>query len=105
MGVPREMDQRFEQFDTDGTLRPAIISPGDTWTKHAHKALVANHDTSTLGSEDQCKEKNAAFGLLDALTRSGALAVKGTSLHVVVAATHSFDKTVQETVVQDNVNP
>jgi len=27
------------------------------------------------------------------------------SLHVVVAATHCFDKTVTETVIQDNTNP
>ena len=43
--------------------------------------------------------------LLDALTRSGTLAVDEASLHVVLAATHSFDKTLMATVVQDNVDP
>ena len=27
------------------------------------------------------------------------------SLHVVIAATHCFDKTLMNTIVQDNVNP
>lgn len=37
--------------------------------------------------------------------RSGALALSHATLHIVVAATHCFDKTVLETVVQENVNP
>merc|ERR1712083_199159 len=57
------------------------------------------------GSEEQKKEKDAAFDLLDALTKSGALPLEHASLHVVVAATHCFDKTVTETVVQDNLDP
>jgi hypothetical protein len=27
------------------------------------------------------------------------------TLHIVVAATHCFDKTVTETVIQENLNP
>jgi len=50
-------------------------------------------------------EKDAAFDLLDALTKSGAISVDHASLHIVVAATHCFDKTVMETIVQDNMNP
>merc|ERR1712048_1369786 len=52
IAVPAEMDRCFEKLDTDGILRPAIITPGDTWTRHAQKALVASPVTSTLGSED-----------------------------------------------------
>lgn len=54
---------------------------------------------------EQKEAKNMAFDLLDALTRSGVLAVAEASLHVVLAATHCFDKTVVNAVVQDNVNP
>mmetsp|Transcript_109599 Transcript_109599/g.340182 ORF Transcript_109599/g.340182 Transcript_109599/m.340182 type:complete len:159 (-) Transcript_109599:107-583(-) len=103
--VPREMDERFEKLDTDSALRPTIINPSAIWTKRAQKALLASPTTSTLGSEEQKKEKDAAFDLLDALTKSGALPIEHASLHVVVAATHCFDKTVMETVVQDNANP
>ena len=37
--------------------------------------------------------------------RSGSLAVEDASLHVVVAATHCFDKTLVDTLVEENVNP
>merc|ERR1712039_906332 len=69
------------------------------------KALLATAETSGLGTDQQKKEKDAALDLLDALTKSGALPVEHCSLHIVVAATHCFDKTVTETVVQDNVSP
>ena len=46
-----------------------------------------------------------AFDLLDALTRSGVVSVDAAELHVVIAATHCFAKSVMQTVVQDNVNP
>jgi hypothetical protein len=103
--VPREMDRRFEELDTDSALRPTIINPSSVWTKRAQKALLAAPTTSTLRGEEQKKEKDAAFDLLDALTKSGALTVDCASLHIVVAGTHCFDKTVTDTVVQDNVNP
>jgi len=103
--VPKEMDERFEKLDTDSQLRPTIISPSGSWTKRAQKALLASPTTTTLGKDEQKKEKDAAFDLLDALTKSGAVSVENASLHIVVAATHCFDKTVTETIVQDNVNP
>lgn len=103
--VPKELDRRFEALDGDSALRPTIISPGDMWRKKAQKALLASPTASTLDSEDQKGERDAAFDLLDALTRSGALHVDCASLHVVVAATHCFDKSVTETVVQDNRSP
>mmetsp|Transcript_103783 Transcript_103783/g.292744 ORF Transcript_103783/g.292744 Transcript_103783/m.292744 type:complete len:145 (+) Transcript_103783:2-436(+) len=99
------MDERFEALDVDGALRPTIISPSDTWTKRAQKALLAKPVVSLLGCDQQKIEKDAAFDLLDALTKSGALSLDHASLHIVVAATHCFDKTVTETVVQDNINP
>merc|ERR1712060_833447 len=51
--VPKEMDTRLEQLDSDGAVRPAIINPGRTWTKRAQKALLAKPTKSTLGSQEQ----------------------------------------------------
>lgn len=104
--VPKELDQKFEALDTDSALRPTIVSPGDVWTKRAQKALLAGSPTDTmLFDDDKKREKDAAFDLLDALTKSGALPVENASLHVVVAATHCFDSTVTDTVVKGSVNP
>ena len=103
--VPVEMDQRFEKLDTDNSLRPTIINPGERWTKRSQKALLASPSTSHLSKAEQKTEREAAFDLLDALTKSGALPLTHASLHVVIAATHCFDKTVTETVIQNNINP
>ena len=103
--VPVEMDRRFEKLDTDHSLRPTIINPGERWTKRSQKALLASPSTSLLSKAEQKTEREAAFDLLDALTKSGALPLTHASLHVVIAATHCFDKTVTETVIQDNINP
>merc|ERR1712151_944199 len=100
-----EMDKRFEELDTDSALRPTIINPSDSWTKRAQKALLANATTSVLREKELKRERDAAFDLLDALTKSGALPISHASLHIVLAATHCFDNSVTETVVQDNVNP
>merc|ERR1740129_373925 len=103
--VPKELDARFERLDQDNCLRPTIIKPGDVWSKREKKKLLADFTSRTLHGDDQKKEKNATFDLLDALTKSGGLPVEQASLHIFVAATHQFDKSVTETVVQDNVNP
>ena len=47
------------------------------------------------------EEKDSAFDLLDALTRSGALPLSHAEMHIVVAATQIFEKTVMETVIQE----
>jgi len=103
--VPVEMDARFEKFDPDARLRPTIITPGSLWKKRAQKALLAQPIETSLVSDEQKHLKDAAFDLLDALTKSGALPIEHASLHVVVAATHCFDLTVMETVIQQNTNP
>mmetsp|Transcript_26534 Transcript_26534/g.66767 ORF Transcript_26534/g.66767 Transcript_26534/m.66767 type:complete len:940 (-) Transcript_26534:58-2877(-) len=103
--VPQQLEQQFEKLDKEGALRPTIINPGKTWRKKAQKALLAKPTESVLNKEGQKEERNQAYDLLDALSRSGCLAVDEASLHVVVAATHCFDKTLVDTVVQDNVNP
>ncbi|CAK9075906.1 LanC-like protein 2 (Testis-specific adriamycin sensitivity protein) [Durusdinium trenchii] len=103
--VPQEMDAQFEKLDPDSSLRPTIINIGNTWKKRSQKALLAEPTEAQLTSDHQKQEKDAAFDLLDAITKSGALPLSHATLHIVIAATHCFDKTVLETVVQENVNP
>src|SRR6185369_6443003 len=86
-------------------LRATIINPGDVWTRSAQKELLGARSSASLSSREQTDEKNKAFDLLDALSKSGALAIEDASLHVVIAATHCFDRTLLDTVIQANVNP
>jgi hypothetical protein len=103
--VPNKLEEAYTRYDPDSCLRPTIINPGATWEKRAQAGLLAAPTTQTLYAEEQTKEKDAAFDLLDALTRSGALVIEHASLHVVIAATHCFDQSVMDTLVQRNVNP
>ncbi|MCC6997853.1 MAG: hypothetical protein IT370_24775 [Deltaproteobacteria bacterium] len=103
--LPAELDRKFEALDDDGALRPTIINPGDQWTRSSQKGLLTAPTLAMLRAKEQKDEKNRAFDLLDALTKSGALPIDHASLHVVLAATHCFDRTLVDTVIQGNVNP
>jgi len=43
--------------------------------------------------------------LLDALSKSGVLAIDSAELHVVVAATHCFADSLMDTIIKENINP
>jgi hypothetical protein len=101
--VPSALDARSEALDP--ALRPTVLSVGDLWTKKASAALLAKPSTSSVGALAQADAKAMAFDLLDALSRSGALVLDHAALHVVVAATHAFDASLVDTVVERNVNP
>jgi len=103
--IPTELEAKFDELDVDGALRPTIINIGDTWTKRFLKGLLAEPTEDVLTTDQQVRERNRAFDLLDALTKSGALVLEEAQLHVFIAATHCFDKTLINTLVQDNVNP
>lgn len=61
--------------------------------------------TAKLEGDEQRRERNRALDLLDALCCSGALPVYHAQLHVLLAATHVFDHSLLETLVQENINP
>ena len=58
-----------------------------------------------LGVDEQKAERTKCFDLLDALTRTGALAVEDVQMHMIISHTHCFGKNVMDTLVKDNVNP
>lgn len=103
--VAKQMDEQFEKLDPDSSLRPTIITPANAWRKTSQPKLLGEKKTEELGEDGQRRMKMEAFDLLDAITKSGALPLSHATLHIVVAATHCFDKTVTETVIQENVNP
>ncbi len=99
------MDAKFEQYDERGIVRPVIINVSNEWTKRAQRALLANPVQLTLDVEAQGTERNAAFDLLDALTKSGGMLLQDVTLHCLIAHTVCFDKTLMDVLVQDNINP
>lgn len=103
--LPLELDQKYEAMDEDTAVHPTIINIGENWTLRRKKALLAKAEESRWQEEDQMREKKKAFDLLDALSRSGSLVLEDSVLHVVLAATHTFDLTLLETVIQRSINP
>mmetsp|Transcript_37826 Transcript_37826/g.100530 ORF Transcript_37826/g.100530 Transcript_37826/m.100530 type:complete len:121 (+) Transcript_37826:2644-3006(+) len=92
---------RFEKLDVGNALRPTILKAGEAWTLRAQPSLLAPPAAPrTLRAEEQRSERGRALDLIDALTRSGALSLEDATLHVVLAATHGFDKGLVDTVVQ-----
>jgi hypothetical protein len=103
--IPTALEEKYGELDVDGALRPTILNTGPTWTKSSKKSLLSPAVSSSLYNEEQRKERERAFDLLDALTKSGFLQLDDAALHVVIAATHCFDKSLVHTVIQDNINP
>lgn len=72
LGVPNRIDSEFEIHDVDKAIRPIITKVQDKWTKTSKKSITSKDgQISTLLTDDLVKERNKAFDLLDALSRSG----------------------------------
>jgi len=103
--IPGTLDARFLALDVDSSVRATIIKPDTTWRKKFRKNILTEVEEASLEAKDLKKEKNKAFDLIDALSRSGALIFDDASFHVIIAQTHCFDKSIVNTIVQDNINP
>ncbi|KAG7346198.1 hypothetical protein IV203_005266 [Nitzschia inconspicua] len=104
-GIPKLLDGAIEKCNADFALRSTTIKIGDRWKRMRREDLLCQPVSSTLNDDQIKTEKNKAFDLLDALSRSGSLPISYSELHVVVCVTHCFDKNVMDTVIEDNVNP
>lgn len=104
--IPAALDKQFEALDTDGALRPTKINVLDDWMLESRKGLLGKPLKERLNEGSKKSHKDKAFDLLDAISRSGSLAIEDCcSVHIMVAVTHQFEKSVVNTVVQNNVNP
>eukprot|EP00505_MAST-04D_sp_SCG-Rhode-Island_P001033 Stramenopile-MAST_4_protein_1033 len=105
--VPKLLDASYEKYDPEAPLRPTTIKVGNEWIRTSQRSLIQKKQKTTtpLRTAERKSEKDKAFDLLDALSRSGALAIDCAELHVIVAATHCFSKNVIDTVIQGNINP
>eukprot|EP00941_MAST-03F_sp_MAST-3F-sp1_P002185 g2185.t1 len=103
--IPKLLDSRMERLDSEGALRPTIIKTGPVWKRSSQDGLLSKPTMKNLNETMLKDEKNKAFDLLDALTRSGLVPINCAELHVVMAATHCFDLELMDTLVIDNTNP
>jgi len=103
--IPKMLDESIEKFDSDNALRSTTIKASNCWTRKRQANLLSKPESSELGPPEIQSEKNKAFDLLDALSRSGSLRIDCASLHVVVCVTHCFENDVMGTVIQDDINP
>lgn len=103
--IPHTLDAAIEKNGEGNALRSTTVKTDDCWVRNRQENLLTGLKKQSLSSEEIKKEKNKAFDLLDALSRSGSLPIAYSELHVVIAVTHCFDKDVMSTVICDNVNP
>jgi hypothetical protein len=102
---PTRLQNTFEKMASGNILRPVILTPAEIWTRRRQEGLLSPPSDNSLGRSEQRTERQRAFDLLDALTRSGGLSIPDAEVHVLVATAHCFDSTLIETVIQGNVNP
>ena len=103
--MPKKLNQRFEQYDEDNAVRTTTIETKDNWKRKRQENILTSLEESRLSTSDRQLEKNKAFDLLDAVSRSGSLPLIAAELHVIMGVTHSFEESVMETVIQKNKNP
>jgi len=105
--IVKKLDSAFDEYDVDSALRPTKIIVEDNvgWKKNYQKTLLTPQEKKNLSTEDRKQEKDKAFDLLDALSKSGAQPINYSELHVIVAATHRFDYSLIDTVIRSNENP
>lgn len=103
--VPAQLEAAYGAFDPEGAIQPTKVVLGNEWVRSSQRSLLGKPTEQSLVAAALDEEKKKAFDLIDALSRSGALAFDAASLHVLVAATHAFEHTLMETVIAGNVNP
>ena len=103
--LPKQLDAKFELYDKQGALRSTKLKTSNNWKRTRLANLLSKPQASDLDNDTIRAEKNKAFDLLDALSRSGTLPIACGELHVVIATTHRFENDIMGTVIQDNINP
>lgn len=103
--IPAILDERVFKYDEDASLRATILKAGSNWLRHSQKGLLGDRTLESLDSGIQTAERQKAFDLLEALSKSGIMKFDDSEYHVVIGSTQSFDQTLLDTVIQKNENP
>ncbi len=106
VALPKVLDRAIELHDRNAAIRSTTIKASTFgWTRNRKPNLLTKTQTEVLDKDKISSERSKAFDLLGALSRSGSLDISFSELHVIVCATHRFEKNVVETVIEDNINP
>jgi len=104
--IPKILDEAIERHDKNAAIRSTTIQTSRSgWIRNRQENLMSSVRSKPLSRNTITSEKNRAFDLLDALSRSGCLSIPFSELHILICVTHRFDKNVMETLIQDNINP
>ncbi|KAJ3275447.1 hypothetical protein HDV01_000274 [Terramyces sp. JEL0728] len=103
--IPTKLDAAFEKYTSDSAIRSTIIKVGNYIKRTRKEGFHSTAASENLFADSMKSERSQALDLLDALTRSGELSLSDCEMHVVIAMAQCFDKTLMETIVQDNCNP
>ena len=93
--IPKLLDAQLEEHDLDGALKSVVIkTDSQTWRRYRQENLLSSMQKTTLFTTDIQAEKKKAMDLLDAISRSGSLAIDAAELHVIVGVAHVFAKSI-----------
>jgi hypothetical protein len=81
--VPAQLDKRLGELE-GCSVRPTIIRPEPAgWKLRFQRHMLDGYREKTLSTVDLQQERQRAFDLLDALTRSGSLPVRVHSFRLI----------------------
>jgi hypothetical protein len=103
--IPKILDAELEEHDKDGSLRSTIVKTGTDWKRRRQENLLLPVSETYLVPQEMESEKNKAFDLLTALSRSGSLPIEHSELHIIIAVSHCFENDIMSTIIGENVNP
>jgi hypothetical protein len=103
--IPKILDAELEEHDKDGSLRSTIVKAGTDWRRRRQENLLLPMSETYLVSQEIESDKDKAFDLLTALSRSGSLAIEHSELHIVIAVSHCFEADIMSCLIRENINP
>ena len=107
MAIPGRLDVACGRAEARGAvMRAAVLRLGPVWSGVMPTSVLDKAPaTQALDRADQDAARRAAFDLLDALSRGGAVPLRHAAVHVLVGTTVSFEDSLMDTVIQRNINP
>jgi hypothetical protein len=107
MAIPGRLDAACGRAEARGAvMRAAVLRLGPVWSGVMPTSVLDKAPaTQALDRADQDAARRAAFDLLDALSRGGAVPLRHAAVHVLVGTTVSFEDSLMDTVIQRNINP